>query len=79
MTPGVSAGGEVSYHHWYCPAPAELNSQGGAGPPVSPEVIVILLILRRYRLTDALSVHVSARELCNGREFPVLRVQLLRS
>ena len=29
MTPGVSAGGEVSYHHWYCPAPAELNSLGG--------------------------------------------------
>ena len=25
----TSAGGEVSYHYWYCPAPAELNSQGG--------------------------------------------------
>ena len=54
------------YHHWYCPAPAELNSQGGAGPPVLPEVIVVLLILRRLWLKDAPSEHFFARELCYG-------------
>ena len=42
------------------------QSGGDAGPPVSPEVIVILLILRKLRLTDAPSEHVPARELCYG-------------
>ena len=39
------------------------EQSGGAEPPISPEVIVILLILRRLRLTDAPSEHFSAREL----------------
>ena len=43
-------------------APSELNVRGGAVPPVSPEVIKILLFQRSCRLMDAPSEHVISRE-----------------
>ena len=47
-------------------APLELNVRGGAVPPVSPEVIKILLLQRSCRLMDAPSEHVIPREFCDG-------------
>jgi hypothetical protein len=47
-------------------APTELNDRGGTAPPVSPEVIKILLFQRSCRLMDAPSEHVISREFCDG-------------
>ena len=42
-------------------APTELNDRGGAVPPVSPEVIKILLLQRSCQLMDAPPEHVVSR------------------
>ena len=55
-------------------APSELNDHGGAVPPVSPEVIKILLFQRSCRLMDAPSEHVISRESCDGSMIVILLV-----
>ena len=55
-------------------APSELNDRGGAVPPVSPEVIKILLFQRSCRLMDAPSEHVISRESCDGSMIVILLV-----
>ena len=46
---------------------SELYRQGRAVPPVSPEVIKILLFQRSRRQSDAPAEHVRPGELCDGR------------
>jgi hypothetical protein len=45
------------------------TGKGLAVPPVSPEVIKILLFQRSRRQLDAPAEHVKPRELCDGRMF----------
>ena len=48
--------------------------RGGAVPPVSPEVIKILLFQRSCRLVDAPLEHVIFRESCDGSMIVILLV-----
>ena len=60
ITPKSHAPAKTGY------APSELNVRGGAVPPVSPEVIKILLFQRSCRLMDAPSEHIISKESCDG-------------
>jgi len=58
----------------YCPDKymsllRSLTDMGQAVPPVSPEVIKILLFQRSRQLLDAPAEHVKPRELCDGKMF----------
>jgi len=56
-----------------------LYGKGGAVPPVSPEVIHILLLQRSSRLPDGPSEHVFAMEFfCEGKLSGIHTLQLLQ-